>query len=566
MLVGIDLGTTNSLIGFFGDNGPELIPNALGEYLTPSVLSVDEKGTLLVGRAARDRLVTHPHGTVAAFKRWMGTARETRIGNKNYRPEEFSALVLRSLLDDAEAHLGEKITEAIISVPAYFGDAQRKATRAAGELAGIRVERLINEPTAAALAYGLEQRMNGSTFIVLDLGGGTFDVSILEIFDGVMQVHASAGDNNLGGEDFLHLLIKTCCTDLGIDQNKIKKEELAQIESKCERAKKQLSTQQEASLEVMVNGEVKQWTIHQDRFESLAEPLIQRIRHPIERAMRDAKLLPNQLDEVILVGGSSRLSLMSKLVARMLGRLPLRHVDPDRAIAMGACVVAGMKARNVALEEIVMTDVCPYTLGVEISRQDHGKQISHGHFSPIIERNSTVPVSRSSTYSPMHEGQVKLELNVYQGESPLVANNVKLGRLEVALSPRLSKEDNSVDVRFTYDVNGVLQVEATVLATKKSYELILQENKGVLTDAEIRARLESLAEIKIHPRQDQENIAAIAKAERIYAECLGQDRDEIQHYLVQFLGEIDRQDRHTIAKHREQFNKVLADFEARLGW
>ena len=566
MLVGIDLGTTNSLIGFFGENGPELIPNALGEYLTPSVVSIDEKGTMLIGRAARDRLVTHPIATVAAFKRWMGTARETRIGNKNYRPEEFSALVLRSLLDDAEAHLGEKITEAVISVPAYFGDAQRKATRAAGELAGIRVERLINEPTAAALAYGLEQRMNGSTFIVLDLGGGTFDVSILEIFDGVMQVHASAGDNNLGGEDFLHLLIKTCCADLDIDQKKIKKEELAQIESKCERAKKQLSSQHEATMELMVNGHIRQWSINQDRFESLAEPLIQRIRHPIERAMRDAKLLPNQLDEVILVGGSSRLSLMSKLVARMLGRLPLRHVDPDRAIAMGACVVAGMKARNASLEEVVMTDVCPYTLGVEISRQDHGKQISHGHFSPIIERNSTVPVSRSSIYSPMHEGQAKLELNVYQGESPLVANNVKLGRLEVSLSPRLTKEDNSVDVRFTYDVNGVLQVEATVVATKKTYELILQENKGVLSDAEIRARLLSLAEIKIHPREDQENIAAISKAERIYAECLGHDRDEIQHYLIQFLGEIDRQDRQTIAKHREQFNKILTDFEARLGW
>lgn len=566
MLVGIDLGTTNSLIGYFSDNGPQLIPNALGEFLTPSVISADENGMLHVGRAARDRLVTHPTKTIAAFKRWMGSPRETRLGNKNYRPEELSALVLRSLLDDAEAHLGEKITEAVISVPAYFGDAQRKATRAAGELAGIRVERLINEPTAAALAYGLEQRMNGSTFIVLDLGGGTFDVSILEIFDGVMQVHASAGDNNLGGEDFLNLLIKSCCADLKVNPNTISNEELAQIESKCERAKIQLSSQPEASIEVMIKDEIRQWTITQDRLEQLAENLIMRIRNPIERAMRDAQLLPTQLDEVILVGGSSRLPLMSKLVARMLGRLPLRHVDPDRAIALGACVVAGMKARNAALEEVVMTDVCPYTLGVEISRQDHGKQISGGHFSPIIERNSTVPVSRSGIYQPMQEGQSKLELNIFQGESPLVANNVKLGKLEVTLSPRLSRDENAVEVRFTYDVNGVLQVEATVLATKNCHELILQENKGVMTDAEIRARLKELSAIKVHPREDQENIAAIAKAERIYAECLGQDRDEIQHYLVRFLGEVDRQDRQTIAKHREHFNNILSDFEARLGW
>ena len=282
--------------------------------------------------------------------------------------------------------------------------------------------------------------------------------------------------------------------------------------------------------------------------------------------MRDAKLLPNQLDEVILVGGSSRLSLMSKLVARMLGRLPLRHVDPDRAIAMGACVVAGMKARHVALEEIVMTDVCPYTLGVEISRQDQGKQVTNGHFSPIIERNCTVPVSRSGIYQPMQEGQTKLELNIFQGESPLVANNVRLGRLEISLPARSSRDENQVEVRFTYDVNGVLQVEATVLSTKITHELILQENKGVLTDAEIRARLKELSAIKVHPREDQENVAAIAKAERIYAECLGPDRDIIQHNLAQFMSEIERQDRNSIAKHRDAFNKAMDEFDARLDW
>ncbi|MFT3806375.1 Hsp70 family protein [Arenimonas sp.] len=217
MIVGIDLGTTHSLIGIYEDSAPRLFPNAVGELLTPSVVSIGDDGGVLVGAGARDRLITHPGASVAAFKRWMGTNRSTQLGKRSFRPEELSALVLRSLLADAEAALGEKVREAVISVPAYFGDAQRKATRAAGELAGIKVERLINEPTAAALAYGLQERIDGSTFIVLDLGGGTFDVSILEIFDGVMQVHASAGDNHLGGEDFLKAMLEACCKDLEID-------------------------------------------------------------------------------------------------------------------------------------------------------------------------------------------------------------------------------------------------------------------------------------------------------------------------------------------------------------
>ncbi len=564
MIVGIDLGTTHSLIGVFENGAPRLIPNALGELLTPSVVSVEADGTVLVGRAAHDRLVTKPGASVAAFKRWMGTPRETRLGGKSFRPEELSALVLRSLVADAEAHFGEKVTEAVISVPAYFGDAQRKAPRAAGELAGLRVERLINEPTAAALAYGLQERMSGSTFIVLDLGGGTFDVSILEIFEGVMQVHASAGDNHLGGEDFLHLLFSACCADLGLAPEMVPPELKAQLLNKLERGKRQLTAKGEMRLALDVEGTTREWSISNDRFEDLADALVQRLRAPIERAMRDANLRPENLDEIILVGGASRMPLMSRLVARMLGRLPMRHVDADQAIALGACVAAGLKARDAALEEIVLTDVCPYTLGVEISRIDNEGRVTPGVFSPIIERNCSVPVSRAQTYQPMQAGQALLELNVFQGESPLVANNVSLGRLQVKLLAKRAIEDNLVNVRFTYDVNGVLQVEATLVSTGDRHELILQQSAGGLGSEEVRARLDALAALKVHPRDQQENVALMARADRLYAELLGHGREQVQHWLVQFMQELDRQDPASIARHRKEFGDALDALEAGL--
>ena len=439
MIVGIDLGTTHSLVGVHENGIPRLIPNALGNLLTPSVVSLDAEIGLLVGQAAHDRLGTHPNSTVATFKRWMGSERETRLGSRSFRPEELSALVLRSLLEDARAALGHPVTEAVISVPAYFGDAQRKATRAAGELAGIRVERLINEPTAAAIAYGLQERVDGSTFIVLDLGGDTFDVSILEMFDGVIQVHASAGDNHLGGEDFLQVLLNACLSDLRLSSQSLPAEQLAVLRTHLQTAKHRLSSHGDATISLTLGARDIAWSIDETRFASLAEPLIQRLRQPIERALRDAGLGPERLDEVVMVGGASRMPLFTRTAARMLGRLPLRHIHPDEAIALGAAVVAGMKARDETLEEVVLTDVCPYTLGVEIGREDPFGNFSGGHFSPIIERNCTVPVSREETYYPTREGQHEIELKIFQGESPRTEHNVLLGKLKVPVRPDLAR-------------------------------------------------------------------------------------------------------------------------------
>ncbi|WP_243039650.1 molecular chaperone HscC [Dyella sedimenti] len=561
MIVGIDLGTTHSLIGTFGDEGAVLFPNALGEYLTPSVVSVDDEGHVIVGQAARDRMVSHPEASVATFKRWMGTPRETRLGPHNFRPEELSALILRSLIADAEAVTGEKVAEAVISVPAYFSDAQRKATRAAGELAGIRVERLINEPTAAALAYGLQEQHDGARFLVFDLGGGTFDVSVLEMFEGVVEVHASAGDNFLGGEDFLDALETAFAADQQLSLDELTPQERGQLRRRLEQAKRELGANAVARMEWRRDERPFAWEIDEERFARLCEPLVQRMRTPLERAMRDARLQPAQLDEIVLVGGASRMPLVARMVSRMFGRLPLRHVNPDQAIALGACVAAGLKSRDQRLDEVILTDVCPYTLGTKVSRRDDKGNEQTGFFAPIIHRNSTVPVSREEVFQPMRDHQAKLTLEVYQGENPMVERNIKLGELEIPLPPKRTAAENAVRLRFTYDINGVLQVEAELIATRQHYELVLEQNPGLLDPAEIRKRLAALQDIKIHPRHKQENIAILARAERLYEEYVAA-RAQLQQWIAYFRSILDSQDEQLIREHRRQFGEALDTLEA----
>lgn len=564
MLVGIDLGTTHSLIAHFGPEGPALIPNALGETLTPSVVAVDERGRVLVGQGAKDLLITRPGASVATFKRWMGSDRQTPLGAGQYRPEQLSALVLRSLLDDARAHLGTDVKEAVISVPAYFSDAQRKATRQAGEMAGVKVELLINEPTAAALAYGLQQLDRESRFLVFDLGGGTLDVSILEMFEGVVEVSASAGDNWLGGEDFLDVLVKDfaarCLPPTGMDG--LAPGARAQVRRRVEQAKKALSSQEQVTLDGICVEQTASWQMSQDRFAHLSEPLLQRMRAPLERAIRDAKLRPTDIDEVILVGGASRMPMAAQLVARMMGRLPLRHVNPDHAIALGAAVAAGMKANDQRLREVVLTDVCPYSLGTDVGRQLEGGKIDTGYFHPIIPRNCTVPVSREETFYPLTERQTKVQIGVYQGESPWVRNNIQLGELSVPLGAAGHSGERGVRVRFTYDVNGILQVEAWSLASGERHELVLQQGETTLSEEELRVRVAALDALKVHPRDQQENVALLARAERVYEEHL-YDRAEVQQWIALFRQVLDTQDLRVVKEHREALRERLDGVEGR---
>ena len=559
MIVGIDLGTTNSLLAAWKDGEAKLIPNALGDYLTPSVVSLSDDGTVLVGRAARDRLVTAPGRTAAAFKRFMGTDREFRLGKRSFRAEELSALVLKSLKQDAEDFLGETITEAVISVPAYFNDTQRKATRNAGELAGLKVERLINEPTAAALAYGLH-RSDEAQFLVFDLGGGTFDVSVLELFDGIMEVRASAGDNFLGGEDFVDALVEHACSELGVHRDKLRPGEMSQLRRAAEQAKRNLNSESSTTLEFQCRGELLSLAIDRKKYENCVQPLLARLRRPVERSMRDASLRTDDLSEVVLVGGSTRKTVVQRLVAQMFGRLPMRHINPDEVVALGAAVQAGLKMRDAALDEVVLTDVCPYTLGVETGTELPDGRVVAGRFSPIIERNSVIPASRSGIYEPLRDTQSVIELEVYQGESRNTADNLLLGKLEVHI-PQGINDDKRVEVRFTYDVNGLLEVEATVLKTGRMQRLIIEQTPGAMSKKEVAKRLKALAKLKIHPRDQQENQALMGRAERLYQESLGSQRAQIGYWLDTFSGVLESQNPRDIERARAELSAALDEVE-----
>ncbi|MCD9568194.1 molecular chaperone HscC [Pseudomonas protegens] len=560
MIVGIDLGTTNSLVAVWRDTASELVPNALGELLTPSVVGLDDEGRILVGQAARERLHTHPQLTTALFKRYMGSTTEVRLGERTYRPEELSALVLKSLKEDVERAYGEPVEEAVISVPAYFSDAQRKATRIAGELAGLKVEKLINEPTAAALAYGLHQRDRETSFLVFDLGGGTFDVSILELFDGVMEVRASAGDNFLGGEDFDNLLLEHFLEQQAQAAGFPERQSVLQaLRREAERVRRALGQEPSAEFSLRVDG--RQWTqtITQAQLASLYAPLLERLRAPIERALRDARIRVSDLDEILLVGGATRMPLVRKLAAGLFGRFPSISLDPDQVVAQGAAVQAALKARSAALEEVVLTDVCSYTLGIETSQQ-YGNQIESGHYLPIIERNSVVPVSRVKTVQTLHDNQEQVLLKIFQGESRLVRDNVALGQLEMRV-PKRPAGEVSLDVRFTYDINGLLEAQVSIPLTGESHSLVIENNPGVLTPEEIQERLKALAQLKIHPRDQQVNTLLSARLERLYQESLGELREQIGYWAGQFQQVLETQDERKIREVRSQLSEQLQHLE-----
>jgi molecular chaperone HscC len=561
MIIGIDLGTTNSLAAVWRDGKSELIPNGLGGYLTPSCVSLDDDGSVLVGEAARERLQTHPERTAAVFKRFMGSDRSLRLGKREFRAEELSALVLKSLKADAEAYLGEPVTDAIITVPAYFSDAQRKATRAAGQIAGLRVDRLLNEPTAAALAYGLHQRDSETRFLVFDLGGGTFDVSILELFEGVMEVRATAGDNCLGGEDFVTALVRQF-----IDEHKIseklqgKPEFMQRLMAQAERAKRELSEAPTTSMCLHFDGTDYRFEVDEARLEAISAPLLQRLRTPVERALRDANIRSSELGAVVLAGGATRMPIVRRLATRMFGRFPATEINPDEVVALGAAVQAGLRMKDAALDEIVMTDVAPYSMGVEVSMQISPNNWSRGHFDPIIERNTPVPVSRVSQYSPINDGQTRLELPIFQGEARLVRDNIHLGSLTIELPPG-PRADAAVDVRFTYDVNGLLEVEATVCKTGQTKRLVIQENPGLLSDEEIARRFAELAELKVHPRERAEYRTLLAKADRIYQQLRGEQRAVVARYIAEYEQVLNAQEPHAIKLASKQFAQMLEQIE-----
>lgn len=566
MIFGIDLGTTNSLISYLKDGIPTLIPNATGQFLTPSVVSFDDTNTMLIGATAQQRLYKFPHLTAHSFKRLMGTQQTIKFGKKTYDAEDLSALILRSLKADAEAFLGIEVTDVVISVPAYFNDAQRKATKVAGELAGLKVRRLINEPTAAALFHGIQDYATEAKFLIFDLGGGTFDVSILEKYEGIMEVRATGGDSFLGGDDFTQIIV-----DMFFNKAELTKAQknnasaLAAIRFKAEEIKRKLSDESTIQMEVNLDDQIKSVFITQDEYELACKPLLDRLRAPIERALRDARMRTTDLDELVMVGGATRMPVVRKLVTQLFGRLPARYINPDQTIALGAAVCAGLISRDVNFEEIVLTDVCPHSLGTEVIDYDQQNKPVGLVFLPIIERNTIVPASRVKTLVTVENNQSFLDIKIYQGESRDCKRNTLLEELRIDIPPRPRGEIH-VDIRYTYDINGILEVDIDSEKAGISKNLVINKLAANVSDDEIQERRQILAALKIHPREQEENRYLLERGGRLFEQLLGEDRQKVGMLLNQFISVLEKQELNVILKARGVFDQALNTVERGETW
>jgi len=552
-IIGIDLGTSNSAVTWFSQGQPQLINGAQGERLTPSVVGLDDMGNVLIGEPAKARLVSHPHLSIASFKRYMGTDKTFMLGDRQFRAEELSALVLRKLKADAEVALGCPVTRAAITVPAYFNDSQRKAVKAAGQLAGLNVERLLNEPTAASLAYGLADN-NEQKFLVFDLGGGTFDVSIVDMFEGVIEVRASSGDAWLGGDDFTDAIrqwMTTIHPVLASDNPTL----LAELTRLAEDLKYQLSTQDLACAQLTHAGQEFSWELSSDLFGECCSGLLSRLKKPVVQALQDAQFDANELDHVILVGGATRMPIVRQLATRMFGRFPRNELNPDEVVALGAGIQAGLIAEDRALDDIVLTDVMPYSLGIEVARR-HGEKIEEGYFSPLIERNAFVPVSIVESFSTMHDNQSKIDIAVYQGEARRVSDNLLLDSMSISVPQRKAGEV-SVDVRFTYTLDGILEVQCNISGESATSTMIVEKAPGSLSQQEIAERLKQLDSLKQHPRDVPANRQLLAEAGQRYEQTLGDRRQMIDHYTGLFEQALDRQDVRAIVAARDTLRQVL---------
>lgn len=552
------MGTTNSLIAYFTAEGPQIIPNRLGKNLTPSVVSVDGEGNVYVGETARERMSLYPDSVAQTFKQSMGTEREYILSGRHFKPEELSSMVLRALKEDAEAFLGEEVTEAVISVPAYFDDKRRKATKRAGELAGLKVERMISEPTAAAVAYGLYDKTQDTRFLVFDLGGGTFDVSILELYHNILEVRAVAGDNYLGGEDFTAVMAKLFLQKAGLQLTAMTEKEQVRLYRQAEKAKCAISDNTEVTMTFLYHEETLEQRITYKEYEEACEDLLMKIREPVKKSLADAGLKLGDIDEVLLIGGATRLSIIRDFLIRLFRKFPDTKMNPDETVALGAAVQAAMKERREEVKEVILTDVCSFTLGTEVVVEYEEGKFEDGRFCPIIERNTVIPASHTERLYTVRDNQTSVRVRVLQGESRFARNNLFLGELEIEV-PKAPKGQESVDVTYTYDINSLLEVEVTVVSTGLSRKMIIKGQDNQMTDEEIKKRMEELAYLKIQPRDYEENRLVLLRAERMYEEALGDRRKKLDHYITAFEAALKRGDHDEIMEARETLNEVLEE-------
>lgn len=560
MIIGIDLGTTNSLAAYFTQDGPKIIPNRLGKNLTPSVVSVDENQQIFVGETAKERKMLYPNTVADIFKRTMGSNKKYRLGTKEFTSVELSSFVLRSLKEDAEFFLGEAVEEAVISVPAYFNDARRKATKQAGELAGLKVERIISEPTAAAIAYGLYEKSRNTKFLVFDLGGGTFDVSILELYQNILEVRAVAGDNFLGGEDFTEILETMFYKEKELSVETLDLKTIQNIHRKMELLKIGFTENTHPSINLTVNGQEMEFSVSGEDYEKACELLLERIRKPVKRSLSDAHIKLSDIDIIVPVGGATKLPLIRQFISRLFHKFPETSVNPDEAVALGAAIQGAMKERNEAVREVILTDVCSFTLGTEVVVKQFSGRYESGYFCPIIERNTVIPVSRTERFYTVSDNQTKISINVLQGESRFAANNVLLGELVVEV-PRNKAGEEAVDVTYTYDINSLLEVEIEVISTGEKKKQIIKGESTEMTDEEIEERMKELAYLKIHPRDQEENKLLLLRCERLYEESVGQVRQCVEYEIRQFEEILNSRDTAKIEEAREKLWETLKELE-----
>lgn len=563
-MIGIDLGTTNSLATYIDDNGKiEFIKNEYGNILIPSVVGIDENDDIIVGELAKERRMMNAGETASNFKRRMGTDAKIKVKNRTFDAQMLSSFVLKHLKENAEKQLNEKINRAIISVPAYFNDKQRRDTKMAAELAGLTVERLINEPTAAALSLGSNILNQNLKFIVLDLGGGTFDVTLLETFENIMDVISISGDTMLGGEDFTTKICEIFLKNIKLATTDLSRDERTKLYTKADRAKKLISLK-DVEIELEIKGKNYKSEITQKDFREAVKPLLVKMKAAIDKALQDGNTDAREIEKVVLVGGAVKLGIIEEFTEKYFHKMRGEKIyfssenfiennklvsivaNPDTVVAYGVGIAVGMKERNKMFKERILTDVCPFTLGTELVGN---------RFAPIIPRNTTVPTSKSEYFYTIDDYQDKVNVGIYQGESLNIDDNLFLGNFLIDV-PRNIAGKEAINVRFTYDINGILEVEATVVSTglKKSKLIV----NGDLSEEEKSEKIKMLEEIKIQSENKNKDKLLLERANRIYAEIVNTEiRNHISNYLENYKMVVATGDRIRIQKAKESFSQFL---------